>query len=82
MTALSESFSFMIIHDVFSLPISTYLLFSQIGKPILDRLYVCMRDDMLKGEHVPPHVLPCTYMHTQLEMMQTACVHEGGHVER
>src|SRR5882724_3132813 len=36
MTALSESFSLMIICDIFSLPISTFLLFSQIGKPILD----------------------------------------------
>jgi len=36
MTALSESFSLTIICDVFSLLISTSLLFSQIGKPILD----------------------------------------------
>ena len=36
MTALSESSSLTIICDVFSLPISTYLLFSQVGKPILD----------------------------------------------
>ena len=37
MTALSESFSLMIIHDVFSLPISTFLLFSRVGKPVLDK---------------------------------------------
>jgi len=36
MTALSESLSLMIIRDVFSLPILTYLLFSWIGKPVLD----------------------------------------------
>jgi len=36
MTALFESLSLMIIHDVLSLLILTYLLFSQIGKPILD----------------------------------------------
>src|SRR5882724_9835035 len=36
MTALSESFSLTIICDVFSLPILTSLLFSQIGKPVLD----------------------------------------------
>ena len=36
MTALFESFSLTIIHDVFSLPILTYLLFSWIRKPILD----------------------------------------------
>ena len=36
MTALSESFSLMIICDAFSLPISTFLLFSRVGKPILD----------------------------------------------
>jgi len=27
----------MIICDIFSLPISTFLLFSQVGKPILDK---------------------------------------------
>jgi len=36
MTALFENLSLMIICDVFSLSISTYLLFSQISKPILD----------------------------------------------
>src|SRR5882724_1508993 len=35
-TALSESFPLTIIRDVFSLPISTFLLFSQVRKPILD----------------------------------------------
>jgi len=34
MTA-SESFSLMIIHDIFSLLISTFLLFSRVGKPFL-----------------------------------------------
>src|SRR5882724_12712793 len=42
MTALSESFYLMSIHNVFSWPISTLLLFSQIGKPILDRLFQCV----------------------------------------
>jgi len=37
MTALSESFYLTFIHNVFSWLISTHLLFSQIGKPILDR---------------------------------------------
>src|SRR5882724_6001516 len=36
MTALSESFSMMIICDVFPLPISTFWLFSQIVKSVLD----------------------------------------------
>src|SRR5882724_8488354 len=36
MTALSGIFSLMIICDVFSLSIPTFLLFSQVGKPILD----------------------------------------------
>jgi len=36
MTALSESLSLMIICDIFSLSILTYLLFSWIGKPIID----------------------------------------------
>src|SRR5882724_10185846 len=36
MTALSESFYLMSIHNVFSWPISTFLLFSRIGKPVLD----------------------------------------------
>src|SRR5882724_10947119 len=39
MTALSESFSLTIIHDVFSSPISTFLLFSRVGKPVLDSNY-------------------------------------------
>src|SRR5882724_6175498 len=34
--SLSESFSLTIIHDVFSLLISAFLLFSQVGKPVLD----------------------------------------------
>src|SRR5882724_5034407 len=38
MTALSESFSLMIICDVFSLLILTSLLFSRVGKPILDNI--------------------------------------------
>src|SRR5882724_7783300 len=37
MTALFKSFSLMIIHDVFSLLILTYLQFIQVGKPVLDR---------------------------------------------
>src|SRR5882724_2229870 len=37
MTALSESFYLTSIHNVFSWLISTFLLFSQIRKPILDR---------------------------------------------
>src|SRR5882724_10964789 len=36
MTALSESFCLMSIHNVLSWPISTLLLFSQIGKSVLD----------------------------------------------
>src|SRR5882724_2962045 len=47
----------------------------------LIRWHVCMREDLWKGE-VLPYVLPHRYMHSQLEMMQMACVHEGGHVER
>src|SRR5882724_5498684 len=38
MTALSESFCLMSIHNVLSWPISTLLLFSQIGKPVLDNV--------------------------------------------
>jgi len=38
MTALSESFSLRIICDVFPLPNSTFLLFSWVGKPVLDTL--------------------------------------------
>ena len=41
MTALSESFPLMIIHDIFSLLISTSLLFSWIRKPILDTELGC-----------------------------------------
>ena len=37
MTTLFESLSLMLIHDVFSRLIPTYLLFSWIRKPILDR---------------------------------------------
>src|SRR5882724_12571039 len=48
----------------------------------LIRWHVCMREDLWKGECAPPHVLPHRYMHSQLEMMQTVCVHEGEHVER
>src|SRR5882724_11781286 len=47
MTALSESFYLMSIHNVFSWPISTFLLFSRIGKPVLDKSLII---DML----VPP----------------------------
>src|SRR5882724_8172247 len=36
MTALSESFCLMSIHNALSWPISTLLLFSQIGKSVLD----------------------------------------------
>jgi len=36
MTALTESFLSMSIHNVFSWPISTFLRFSRIGKPVLD----------------------------------------------
>src|SRR5882724_10534740 len=36
MTALSESFCLMSIHNVLSWPISTLLLFIRIGKPVLD----------------------------------------------
>src|SRR5882724_4370884 len=36
MTALSESFYLMSIHNIFSWLISTLLLFSRIGKPVLD----------------------------------------------
>ena len=36
MTALAESSPSMSIHNVFSWPISTFLHFSQIGKPVLD----------------------------------------------
>src|SRR5882724_10906551 len=36
MTALLESFSPMVILDIISLLISTFLLFSQIGKPVLE----------------------------------------------
>src|SRR5882724_11632130 len=39
-TALSESFPWTIIRDVFSLPILTYLLFSQVRKPILDSTHI------------------------------------------
>src|SRR5882724_7186350 len=38
MKALSESFYLTSIHNVFSWLISTFLRFSRIGKPILDRL--------------------------------------------
>src|SRR5882724_5745537 len=48
MTALFESFSLMFIHDVFSLLISTYLLFSQIGKPVLDNWPVTFLNTMVK----------------------------------
>jgi len=37
MTALSESSYLMSIHNIFSWPISTLFLFSQIGKPVLDK---------------------------------------------
>src|SRR5882724_2559622 len=37
MTALTESFLSTSIHNVFSWPILTFLRFSRIGKPILDR---------------------------------------------
>ena len=37
MTALSERFLLTIICDIFSLPILTFLLFSQVRKPILDK---------------------------------------------
>src|SRR5882724_12342683 len=40
MTALFESFSLTIIHDIFSLLILTYLQSSQVGKPILDTMLV------------------------------------------
>jgi len=38
MTALTESFLSMSIHNVFSWPISTFLRFSRIGKPVLDSI--------------------------------------------
>jgi len=51
MTALSESLSLMIICDVFSLSIPTYLLFSQIGKQILDiRLYIGWPIDVARSD--------------------------------
>ena len=37
---------------------------------------------MWKDKCAPPHILPHAHMHSQLEMMQTVCVCEGGHVER
>jgi len=36
MTALFESLLLTIIHDLFSALIPTYLLFIQVGKPVLD----------------------------------------------
>src|SRR5882724_10279324 len=50
MTALSESFCLTSIHIVFSWPISTLLLFSQIRKPILDTLL----------PYVPPTIVHST----------------------
>jgi len=38
MTALLESLSLTIILDIISLSIPTFLLFSQVGKPILEKL--------------------------------------------
>ena len=40
MTALSESFYLTSIHNIFSWPISTFLPFSQIRKPVLDTWFV------------------------------------------
>src|SRR5882724_2023280 len=37
MTALAESSPSTSIHNVFSWPISTFLRFSQVGKPVLDK---------------------------------------------
>ena len=43
---------------------------------------MCMREDMWKGKNAPPQILPHAHMHSQLEMTQKSCVHEGGCVER
>jgi len=55
MTALFESLSLTIICNIFSLLISTYLLFSQIRKPILDSSFLhdegscCWEAQLAKG---------------------------------
>ena len=49
MTALSESFYLMFIHNVFPWPILTHLLFSQIRKLILDNM-------ISKGIYIPKAV--------------------------
>src|SRR5882724_1311413 len=61
MSALSESFSFTIIHDVFSLLILTFLLFSQVGKPVLDTL-------MASGIYLPPLLTPLLLFVSLLQM--------------
>src|SRR5882724_2480076 len=52
MTALSKSFSLMIICDVFSLLLLTSLLFSQVGKPVLDTSF-CNACAKVKPMHKP-----------------------------
>jgi len=47
-----------------------------------DKMACVYEEDLWKGQHTPPHILPHTHMHSQLDMTQTSCVHEGGHVER
>src|SRR5882724_6852434 len=68
-----ESFLSMSIHNVFSWPISTFLRFSQIGKPVLDSF---QRKYIYVGQHVSSaEILNCC----GLTCLQRVYIYAGQH---
>src|SRR5882724_7834799 len=63
MTALAESFPSTSIHNIFSWPISTFLHFSRVRKPVLDNglLHHLRRIYVLNSGNLQLHVLQ--YLH-------------------
>src|SRR5882672_3198593 len=58
MTALFESLSLMFASNVFSWSIPTYLHFSRVGKPILDRTPILLINDQCGIHHVGEELCP------------------------
>src|SRR5882724_5749208 len=77
MTALTESFLSMSIHNIFSWPISTFLHFSQIGKPVLDSppLQIRRYRALQPGQLSTGSSRGCVFTHGQL-----SAVSSRGHV--
>jgi len=75
MTALSESCYLTSIHNILSWPILTFLLFSRIGKPVLDTVHAASRNLFCQeGVHVGWVNV------SQAEVFGGESVREGGRV--